>query len=95
MAKIKRLVEYVKYDTNNNVIEIGNYGELFSSQIRTVNSDSSITITHSDSWNFKKLGSVVDYEYNSNGQLVKEESWNMENNKKDYLIWKKLYSYDS
>ncbi len=94
--KTKRLIDYEIYDTNSNVIEIDRYGELFSTAIQSsVHSNGVVRITYGDSWNYKKIGSVVYYKYNSNGQLVMEEVWNIKNNKKDYLIWKKLYNYDT
>jgi len=93
--KTKRMIDYEIYDTNNNVIEIGFYGENFSSEKRTVHSDGSISVIHSDSWDYKKLGRIHYYEYNNSGQLIIDEYWNIKNNKKNYLIWKKLYSYDS
>jgi hypothetical protein len=93
--KTKRMIDYEIYDTNNNVIEIGFYGENFSSEKRTVHSDGSISVIHSDSWDYKKLGRIHYYEYNNIGQLIIDEYWNIKNNKKNYLIWKKLYSYDS
>tara|TARA_B100001109_G_C18860735_1_gene473835 strand:+ start:968 stop:1852 length:885 start_codon:yes stop_codon:yes gene_type:complete len=91
--KFKTKTEYVKYDRNGNEIEIGEYGERWCKVISQHLPDSSVQITSYSGTFPKKLNTVTYKAYNDSNQVVTEEVWRFKDNKKDYLVYKTIFSY--
>jgi hypothetical protein len=91
--KHKTKIAYVKYDRIGNEIEIGEYGEIWHFRNVTTNSDSSVSIVSGHGVYPKKLNTVTYKTYNDSNQVMTEEVWRFKDNKKDYLVYKTIFSY--
>lgn len=86
---------YQRYDKKGNIIEQGNYGERKCIYKKTKNADSSFTVTIGHRYNFKKISTVHYFVYNNKGIKLQDELWQFTDNKKDYLIYKTVFEYDT
>lgn len=93
--KYKQKTGYEKYDKKGNIIEEGEYGEIWYFRNVTKNADSSTSVTSGHGRNYKNLNSVHYNVYDSTGKKVQDELWQFKDNKKDYLIYKTLFEYDT
>jgi hypothetical protein len=92
--KSKQKTGYERYDKKGNIIEEGEYGEIWHFSNVTKNSDSSISVTSGHGRNYKNLNTVNYNVYDSTGKKVQDEYWQFKDNKKDYLIYKTIFEYD-
>lgn len=93
--KASQKTGYERYDKKGNLIEKGNYGERKCLYYETKNADSSVNVTIGHSYNYKKLSTVHYFVYDSKGIKSQDELWQFKNNKKDYLIYKTVFEYDT
>lgn len=93
--KTSQKAGYARYDKKGNVIEEGEYGEIWHSRSVTKNADSSISVTSGHGRNYKNLNRVHYYVYDSTGKKIQDELWQFKDNKKNYLIYKTIFEYDS
>lgn len=91
--KHKTKTAYIKYDRNGNEIEIGEYGEIWHFSNVKTNPDSSVSIVSGHGVYPKKLNTVTYKTYNDSNQVMTEEVWRFKDNKKDYLVYKTIFSY--
>jgi len=91
--KHKTKTAYVKYDRKGNEIEIGEYGEIWHFRNVTTNADSSVSVVSGHGVYPKKLNTVTYKTYNDSNQVMTEEVWRFKDNKKDYLVYKTIFSY--
>lgn len=86
---------YVKYDSNKNAIEEGEFGEIkhFSSVTKT--SDSTTSITSGHGRNYDNLNTVKFNKFDIENRLIEDELWKYYNNTKNYLIYRTQYHYNS
>ncbi|MBC3760053.1 hypothetical protein H7U19_16720 [Hyunsoonleella sp. SJ7] len=93
--KSKQKTGYERYDKKGNLIEEGEYGEIWHFSSVTKNADSTISITSGHGRNYKNLNSIHYYIYDSTGKKMQDELWQFKDNKKDYLIYKTIFEYDA
>lgn len=93
--KTSQKTGYVRYDRKRNIIEEGNFGERKCIYNETKTADSSIIISIGHSYNYKNLNTVHYFLYDSVGKKYQDELWQFKDNKKDYLIYKTLFEYDT
>lgn len=93
--KYSQKTGYKRYDQKGNIIEEGNYGERKCIYKETKNADSTITVTIGHRYNMKKLSSVHYFVYDTKGLKSHDELWQFKDNKKDYLIYKTVFEYDT
>ena len=86
---------YVRYDKKGNVLEEGEFGEIWHFRSVTTNADSSISVTSGHGRNYKNLNTVHYYVYDSTSKKTQDELWQFKDNRKDYLIYKTLFEYDA
>ena len=86
---------YERYDKKGNIIEKGEYGEIFNFSRMSISADSSINIVCGHGRNYKKIDNVHYYYYDSLGEKIKVEFWRFKDNKKSNLINTTTFEYDS
>lgn len=86
---------YERYDKKGNVIERGEYGEIKDFTNITKNADSSISIIHGHSRNYKNLNTVYYSQFDNSNKKIADELWQFKDNKKNYLIYKTFFEYDT
>lgn len=91
--KKKTKIGYVKYASNGNVMEVGEYGEIWHFSEVTTNPDSTISVVSGHGRHMKKLNTVTFKTYNPKNQIISEEYWKYKNNKKDYLMYRTEFQY--
>lgn len=93
--KSRQKTGYERYDKKANIIEEGEYGEIWHFGSVTKKSDSSIIVNSGHSRNYKNLNTVHYYVYDSIGKKTQDELWQFKDNKKDYLIYRTFFEYDA
>ena len=93
--KTSQKTGYSRYDKKGNVVEEGEYGEVWHFRSVTTNADSSISVTSGHGRNYKKLNTVHYYVYDSTSIKIQDELWQFKDNKKDYLIYKTIFEYNA
>ncbi len=86
---------YERYDKKGNVIEEAEYGEIWHFESVNTNADSSVSVISGHRRNYNNLNRVHYYFYDSAGKKSNDELWQFKNNKKDYLIYKTIFEYDT
>ena len=93
--KSSQKIGYERYDKKGNLIEEGNYGERWPVISEIQNADSSITVIIGHGYNYKNLNTVHYYIYDNNGKKTQDELWLFKDNKKNDLIYKTIFEYDT
>ena len=86
---------YIRYDKKGNIIEVGEYGERFHFGSCKKYSDNSESITRGEGCNYEKLNTVHFIQYDSTNKKIADEFWKFIDNKKNNLISKIIFEYDS
>lgn len=83
-------VEYKRFDKKGNTVEWGMYGETTCfSNVK----DNIVTLWHTH--NYKKLNYVDYYQFDSKNNKISDECWIFKDNKRNYLLDKTIFEYDS
>lgn len=88
-------VGYERFDKKGNIIERGVYGETKDFINVTKYTDGSIRSIRGHSRNYKNLNTVCYSQFDSVNKKTADELWSFKGNKKDYLIHKTFFEYDS
>ena len=86
---------YERYDKKGSVVEIGEYGEIWYFGRYEKTSDSTTSVTYGHGRNYKNINTVLFCVYDSIGKKMQDELWQFKDNKKNYLIYKTIFEYDS
>lgn len=93
--KQRQKIGFEKYDKNRNIIEEGEYGEIWHFESVTKNADSTISIITGHGRNYKNLNTIHYFKYDSTYKKKSDELWQFKDNKKQYLIYKTIFIYSS
>lgn len=93
--KSRQKIGYEKYGKMGEIIEEGRYGELKYIYKETKNADSSISEIIDVKFDYKNLRTVHYFFFTSRGSKSHEELWQFKDNKKDSLIYKTIFEYDT
>ncbi len=86
---------YERYDRTGNISEERDYGEYRCSTSRTKVNDSVTTISTWCSRIDKNINTVRYYVYDSAGRKTADSLWKYTDNKKDYLLYRTVFRYDT
>ncbi len=86
---------YERYNSMGNIIEAGQYGEEKFIYEEIKSADSSSFKINNNGYNYKNLRTVQYFVYDLKGLKLYDELWQFKNNKKDFLVSKTKFDYDT
>jgi hypothetical protein len=92
--RVGTTTEHRHYDKKGNVIEEGEYGEIWHYKNVSQDADSSINITSGHGRDYRKLNTVHYYYYDSLSRKISDELWQFSNNRKRRLIYRTRFEYN-
>ncbi len=86
---------YERYNSMGDIIEAGQYGEEKFTYEEIKSADSTFSRIINNGYNYKNLRTTHYFVYDLKGLKLYDELWQFKNNKKDYLISKTIFEYDT